>query len=176
MLSYPKISSLVGQDSVDEKLKGQRDHHVTVARVVQHVTCAHVMSENMHFFANPSPLEREVKMADFEKWVNDNGGEDDIIQKLRSNGFTSELSSANLDFNVADFVMSFNYGLQGLMKLSKEVPDCPVVNVPHLSVSFKESSLVAGSNTTIKDKISKHFHFGGSARKEFSAPIIKVLF
>ena len=108
MLSYPNISSLVGQDSVDEKLKGQRDHHVTVARAVQHVTCAHVMSENMHFFANPSPLEREVKMADFEKWVNDNGGEDDIIQKLRSNGFTSELSSANLDFNVADaadFVM-----------------------------------------------------------------------
>lgn len=42
MLSYPNISSLVGQDSVDEKLKGQRDHHVTVARVVQHVTCAHV--------------------------------------------------------------------------------------------------------------------------------------
>lgn len=37
MLSYPKISSLVGKDSVDEKLKGQRDHHVTVARVVQHV-------------------------------------------------------------------------------------------------------------------------------------------
>lgn len=62
------------------------------------------------------------------------------------------------------------------MKLSKEVPDCPVVNVPYLSVSFKASSLVAGSNTTIKDKISKHFHFGGSARKEFSAPIIKVLF
>ena len=48
MLSYPNISSLVGQDSVDEKLKGQRDHHVTVARVVQHVTCAHVMSENMY--------------------------------------------------------------------------------------------------------------------------------
>ena len=52
-------------------------------------------------------------MADFEKWVKVNGGDDDVIETLRSNGFTSKLSLANLDFNTADaadFVKSFNYG------------------------------------------------------------------
>ena len=49
------------------------------------------------------PTKDEIKSFaattdDVFKWIVSNGGDADIVEKLRSNGFTSKLSLSNLDF------------------------------------------------------------------------------
>lgn len=51
--------------------------------------------------------------ADFEVWVKENGGDDDLLKELRDNGFTSKLSIKHLDLESSEatnFLSSLNYG------------------------------------------------------------------
>ena len=75
---------------------------------------------------NPGPSGASGSSDSFEKWVRENGGDDDLLELLKTNGFTSKVSLGNLDFSSPDvslFVDLLNYGqkclLQGLVKLEK---------------------------------------------------------
>lgn len=121
---------------------------------------------------------------DFFKWIVSNGGDADIVEKLRSNGFTSKLSLSNLDFSSPDasqFIQSLNVGqkclVQGLVKLLN--PDAerkvlPNVSNPYAAGSSKASSLsdsTSSGSCTIKSKIGKLFNFGGRGGGESSSGI-----
>ena len=76
-------------------------------------------------------------MAEFDSWFFDNGGDEDLLDLLKSNGFYSKLSLANLDLTSPDAVTlmdSINYGqkclLRGLVSklCSSELP-IPVVQL-----------------------------------------------
>ena len=43
-------------------------------------------------------------MAEFDSWFYDNGGDEDLLDLLKSNGFYSKLSLANLDLTSPDAV------------------------------------------------------------------------
>ena len=73
---------------------------------------------------NPGSSGASGSSDSFEKWVRENDGDDELIEVLKANGFTSKLSLGNLDFRSPDaffFVDLLNYGqkclLQGLVKL-----------------------------------------------------------
>ena len=102
---------------------------------------------------------------DFEKWVRENGGDDELIELLKGNGFTSKLSLGNLDFKSPDaslFVDLLNYGqkclLQGLVKLLNTQIGEPSRD-PYSAGVSKASSLSAVSNSSsLKEKIGRMFH------------------
>ena len=88
--------------------------------------------------ASPGPSTSEAAAAatseSFEKWVREKGGNNDLLELLKENGFTSKLSLENLDCQSPDaflFVDLLNYGqkclLQGLVKL---------LNKPHGTVLY----------------------------------------
>ena len=52
--------------------------------------------------ANPGPSGAFSSSDSFEKWVRENGGDDELIELLKANGFTSKLSLGNLDFSSPD--------------------------------------------------------------------------
>ena len=117
--------------------------------------------------ANPGPSVCETAAANdnFEKWVRENGGDNDLLELLKENGFTLKQSLGNLDFQSPDaslFVDLLNYGqkclLQGLVKLLNK-PQESAKN-PYTSGASKAASLSGTSkNVSLKEKIGRMFHF-----------------
>ena len=107
----------------------------------------------------------------FEQWLRDNGGNEELIGILKTNGFTSKLSLKNLDLTSPDaslFVDALNYGqkclLRGLVKLLND-PVSPCVENPYTSGTSRAASLAnATKSTSLKEKIGKMFHLGTSKK------------
>ena len=133
--------------------------------------CSRLASESTWAkMANPGPSVCETAAAaaandNFEKWDRENGGDNDLLELLKENGFTSKLSLGNLDFQSPDaslFVDLLNYGqkclLQGLVKLLNK-PQESAKN-PYTSGASKAASLSGTSkNVSLKEKIGRMFHF-----------------
>ena len=105
---------------------------------------------------------------DFAAWIVENGGDDDLVGRLKSNGFNSKLSLSNLDLSSTDaapFVRQLNYGqrclLKGLTKLCGG-KDSENNSISYESVATKSVGL-ANKSVSIKEKIGKLFHFDSAA-------------
>ena len=104
----------------------------------------------------------------FEKWVRENGGDDELIELLKANGFTSKLSLGNLDFNSPDaslFVDLLNYGqkclLRGLVKLlnKQEAQVGESSRNPYSTGASKAASLsTVSKSSSLKEKIGRMFN------------------
>ena len=113
----------------------------------------------------------------FEEWVRDNGGDDELIELLKANGFTSKLSLGNVDFKSPDaslFVDLLNYGqkclLQGLVKLLNK-PESAGEKGPYSTGASKAAALsTASKSSSLKEKIGKMFHLDTGSRSSDFQP------
>ena len=116
-------------------------------------------------------------VSSFEEWLRDNGGDDELIDLLKTHGFTSKLSLGNLDFTSPDaslFIDQLNYGqkclLQGLVKLLNK-PESSVKN-PYSAGASKAASLsTVNKSSSLKEKIGKMFHLDTAKKSSEFKPV-----
>lgn len=102
--------------------------------------------------------------SSFDDWVRENGGDVELVELLKSNGFTSKLSLKNIDFGSPDassFVDQLSYGQKCLLKglvdvLSTQRPKS-VSSDPYTSGASKAATLT-NKSSSLRDKIGKLFH------------------
>ena len=111
-------------------------------------------------------------MAEFDSWFFDNGGDEDLLDLLKSNGFYSKLSLANLDLTSPDAVTlmdSINYGQKCLLRgLVSKLCSSEKEKTPYSSGATTATAL-SNTSSSLKDKISKMFKFNGTLSSDVTA-------
>ena len=131
---------------------------------------------------NPCSSGASGSSDSFEKWVRENDGDDELIEVLKANGFTSKLSLGNLDFKSPDAYLSvdlLNYGqkclLQGLEKLlnKQDVQVGESSRNPYSAGGSKAASLsTVNKSSSLKEKIGRMFHFNTSGESREGSSVI----
>ena len=115
-------------------------------------------------------------MAEFDSCFFDNGGDEDLLDLLKSNGFYSKLSLTNLDLTSPDAVTlmdSINYGQKSLLRgLVSKLCSSEKEKSPYSSGATTSTAL-SNTSSSLKDKISKMFKFNGTLSSDVTASSLK---
>ena len=119
-----------------------------------------------------SSVQANKNGSSFDDWVVENGGDVELVDLLKANGFMSKLSLKNIDFGspeVSSFVDQLSYGQKCLLKglvdvLSTQGPKSLSPD-PYTRGASKAATLT-NKSISLRDKIGKLFHLQTQTKRE----------